>query len=174
MDKKELGKMIKEAAYLEGDFILRSGKRSKYYLDKYLFSTKPQILKPLAEEISRALPQNNEYDYLAGPELGAVAIVSAVSLVVGKPFIIVRKVEKEYGTKKLFEGQLEKGKKVVIIEDVLTTGGAALKSAIALRDWGAGVVEIIGVVDREEGARENIEKEGFKMKAVFTKADLGI
>lgn len=174
MDKKELGNLIKEAAYLEGDFILRSGKRSKYYLDKYLFSTKPRILKPLAEEISRALPQDQEYDYLAGPELGAVAIVSAVSLVVNKPFIIVRKAEKEYGTKKLFEGQLEKGKKVVIIEDVLTTGGAALKSAVLLRDWGANVVEIIGVVDREEGARENIEKEGFKMKAVFTKSELGI
>lgn len=172
MNKKELGQKIKEASYLEGDFILRSGKRSKYYLDKYLFSTKPEILGPLAREISKELPDG--YDYLAGPELGAIAIVSAVSLVVNKPFIIVRKVEKEYGTKKLFEGQLEKGKKVVIIEDILTTGGAALKSAIALREWGVDVIGIIGVIDREEGAKENILNEGFKMKSLFTKTDFGI
>lgn len=172
MDKNELGEKIKKASYLEGDFVLRSGKRSSYYLDKYLFSTKPEILVPLAEEISKELPLN--YDYLAGPELGAIAIVSAVSLVVRKPFVIVRKAEKNYGTKKLFEGELEKGKKVVIIEDILTTGGAALKSAVALREWGADVVEIIGVIDRQEGAKENIEKEGFRMKALFTKTDLGI
>lgn len=172
MDKNELGEKIKKASYLEGDFILRSGKRSSYYLDKYLFSTKPEILVPLAEEISKELPLN--YDYLAGPELGAIAIVSAVSLVVRKPFVIVRKAEKNYGTKKLFEGELEKGKKVVIIEDILTTGGAALKSAVALREWGADVVEIIGVIDRQEGAKENIEKEGFRMKALFTKTDLRI
>jgi orotate phosphoribosyltransferase len=170
----ELGQKIIEAALLTGYFVLRSGKRSKYYFDKYLFGTRPEILEPLAKELARKLPPLDTFDRLAAPELGAVTLVTAVALETGKPFVIVRKAQKDYGTAKLFEGKLEKGEKVVLIEDILTTAGAALQAAVALRDFGVTVLKILGVIDREEGARENITKAGFTMDAVFTKSGMGI
>ena len=174
MDKKELGRQITKAALLTGDFTLRSGKKSKYYLDKYLFGTKPGILAPLAKELAKKLPPLDSFDRLAAPELGAITLVTALALEVGKPFVLVRKEQKDHGTSKLFEGELAKGEKVVLIEDILTTAGAVLKAAEGLRDHGVNVLKIIGVIDREEGARENIEKAGFTMDAVFTKSELGI
>ncbi len=170
----ELGKMITDAALLTGDFLLRSGKRSKYYFDKYLFGTRPEILRPLAKEMAKKLPPLDSFDRLAAPELGAVTLVTALAMEVGKPFVIVRKVQKDYGTAKLFEGKLEKGEKVVLVEDILTTAGAALQAAEGLRTYGVNVLTILGVIDREEGARENITKAGFTMDAVFTKTALGI
>lgn len=174
MNKKELGKKILDVALLTGDFTLRSGKKSKYYLDKYLFGTKPEILAPLAKELAKKLPPPDSYDRLAAPELGAITLVSALALEVKKPFVIVRKARKDHGTSKLFEGELNKGESVILIEDILTTAGAALKAAEGLRDHGVEVKKIIGVIDREQGARENIEKAGFTMDAVFTKTELGI
>ena len=170
----DLGQKIIEAALLTGDFVLRSGKHSKYYFDKYLFGTRPEILRPLAKELARKLPPLDSFDRLAAPELGAVTLATAVALETGKPFVIVRKAQKDYGTAKLFEGKLEKGEKVVLIEDILTTAGAALQAAEALRAFGVTVLKILGVIDREEGARENITKAGFTMDAVFTKSGLGI
>jgi orotate phosphoribosyltransferase len=172
MDRAELAKKIKAAAFLEGDFILRSGRHSKYYVDKYLFGTKPEILRPLAKELARLLPE--DFDRLAGPELGAVTITSVLACEVNKPFVLVRKAAKGYGTDKIFEGELNKGEKVVLIEDILTTAGAALSAAERLRDYGANVLKIIGVIDREEGAAENIAQAGFQMQALFKKSDLGI
>lgn len=174
MKKAELGKKIVEAALLTGDFVLRSGKRSKYYFDKYLFGTQPGILSPLAKEIANKLPPTDSYDKLAAPELGAITLATAVALEIKKPMVIVRKAQKDYGTSKLFEGDIKKGEKVVLIEDILTTAGAAIKAAESLRDFGVDVLKIIGVIDREEGARENIQKAGFTMEAVFTKSELGI
>ncbi|MDR2431572.1 MAG: orotate phosphoribosyltransferase [Candidatus Margulisbacteria bacterium] len=174
MDKAELAKKIKAAAFLEGDFILRSGRHSKYYVDKYLFGTKPVILKPLAVELAKILPPLESFDRLAGPELGAVAVTSVLACEVNKPFVLVRKAAKGYGTDKVFEGELNKGEKVVLIEDILTTAGAALSAAERLRDYGVSIVEIIGVIDREEGAAENIAKAGFQLRTLFKKSDLGI
>ncbi|MFC1517805.1 orotate phosphoribosyltransferase [Candidatus Margulisiibacteriota bacterium] len=174
MNKQALGKKILEVALLTGDFTLRSGKKSKYYLDKYLFGTRPEILKPLAKELAGKLPDLNSFDRLAAPELGAITLATALAIEIKKPLVIVRKVQKEYGTSKLFEGELKPGEKVVLIEDILTTAGAALKAAEGLRNYGTEVIKIIGVIDREEGARENIEKAGFTMDAVFTKSGLGI
>jgi orotate phosphoribosyltransferase len=174
MNKTELGKRILEAAYLTGDFTLRSGRMSKYYLDKYLFETKPEILKPLAQEITKMLPLASRYDRLAGPELGAIALVTAVGMEAGKPFIFCRKEAKEYGTAKLFEGTLNPGEKIILIEDVITSGGQAIKSARALKEFGAEVLEVIGVIDRQEGGREAIEKADLKFRSVFTKSELGI
>jgi orotate phosphoribosyltransferase len=172
MNKAELAKKIKEVSLLTGDFTLRSGRKSKYYLDKYLFGTKPEILQSLAVELAKILPP--KYDRLAGPELGAVTITSVLACKVNKPFVIVRKAVKDYGTSKLFEGELQKGEKIVLIEDVLTTAGAALSAAQRLKEFGVEVIQIIGVIDREEGARENIEAAGFSFKALFRKSDLGI
>lgn len=174
MDKQQLAKRVREVAFLEGDFILRSGKRSKYYVDKYLFGTKPDILIALAKNLAKLLPPADQYERLAGPELGAITITTALACEVHKPFVLVRKEAKGYGTDKIFEGELKKGERVVLIEDVLTTAGAAISAATRLRDFGVEVVEIIGVVDREEGALENCQKAGFKMKALFNKVDLGI
>lgn len=172
--KQELGKKILAVAYLEGDFTLRSGKKSKYYLDKYLFATQPDILAPLAKELAKKLPDLDTFDRLAGPELGAVALVAALSIEVNKPFVIVRKEQKGYGTSKVVEGKLEPGEKVVLIEDILTTAGAAIAAAENLRNLGNEVLLILGVIDREQGAGANAEKAGFIMDSVFTKTELGI
>jgi orotate phosphoribosyltransferase len=174
MDKAQLAQKIKDVAFLVGDFTLRSGKKSKYYVDKYLFGTNPEILKALAKELAKILPPLDSFDRLAGPELGAVTITSVLACEVNKPFVIVRKAAKGYGTDKIFEGKLEKGEKVVLIEDILTTGGAALAAAKNLRDYGVTVIQVIGVVDREEGGPQNIQAEGFPCRALFNKADLKI
>jgi len=174
MTKEELGELIKKSALLTGEFTLRSGRKSKYYFDKYLFETKPEVLLPLTRELAKLLPPLDSFDRLAGPELGAVALVTALSLEIKKPFIIVRKEEKLYGTSKMMEGEIFKGEKVVLIEDILTTAGAAITSANKLKHSGIEVVMMIGVLDREEGAKENIEAAGFKYKTLFTKSMLGI
>jgi orotate phosphoribosyltransferase len=174
MTKEELGELIKKAALLTGEFTLRSGRKSKYYFDKYLFETKPEVLGPLTKELAKLLPSPDSYQRLAGPELGAVALVTALSLEVNKPFIIVRKEEKLYGTSKMMEGEVFKGDKIILIEDILTTAGAAIDAANKLKHSGIDVVMMIGVLDREEGAKENIEAAGFKYKTLFTKSALGI
>ncbi len=174
MTKEELGKLIKESALLKGEFTLRSGRKSNYYFDKYLFETKPEVLKPLTKALANLLPPLDTFNRLAGPELGAVALATALSLEVQKPFIIVRKEEKAYGTSKMMEGEVFKGEKVVLIEDIMTTAGAAIASANQLKHSGIDVILIIGVLDREEGARENIEAAGYMFKALFTKSELGI
>ena len=174
MTKEELGKLIKEAALLKGEFTLRSGRKSNYYFDKYLFETRPDVLVPLTKELARLLPPLDSFQRLAGPELGAVALVTALSLETNKPFIIVRKEEKLYGTSKMMEGEIFKGEKVVLIEDILTTAGAAIASADRLKHSGIEVLMIIGVLDREEGAKEAIAAAGYEFKSLFTKSMLGI
>jgi orotate phosphoribosyltransferase len=172
VSKAQLVQSIKAVALLHGDFTLRSGKKSNYYLDKYLFGTRPEILKELVPFIVEKLPA--EYDRLAGPELGAITLTTATAMAVNKPFVLVRKAAKEYGTAKAFEGEIKPGEKIVIIEDILTTGGAALDAAKRLRDFGCDVVKIIGIIDRQEGAFENIKAAGFEADAVINKTDLGI
>ena len=172
MDRTTLAHAVKDAAYLEGDFVLSSGQRSKYYLDKYLFSTEPTLLRQIAKALAELLPEG--YDVLAGLELGAVPLVTALALETGRPFAIVRKAAKDYGTSKLFEGRLEPGQRVVLIEDVLTTASQAIGAANRLREFGADVVKVIYVVDREQGAAENLADAGLVAEALFTKTDLGI
>ena len=173
MTRQELAKRIAEVALLRGDFVLRSGRRSSYYLDKYLFETQPDILEALGPALAAIMPQEG-VDRLAGPELGAVAIAAVLSVHTKLPFVLVRKVEKDYGTKKKFEGIIKEGERILLLEDVLTTGGQARLSAKALEEAGARVVGILGVIDRQEGAREIIEKAGYPMTALFTKTDLGV
>ena len=172
MDRKALAAAIKDVAYLEGDFLLRSGKRSKYYIDKYRFETQPRILaevgKCFAEHTTDATTR------IAGAELGGVALAAATSMVCDRPFIIIRNAKKDYGTSNLFEGVLEEGDRVLIVEDVATTGGQVLEAAQAITANGAHVEKIVAVIDRQQGARENIEGAGFVFDALFTSADLGI
>jgi orotate phosphoribosyltransferase len=166
------GPALVKAAYLEGDFLLSSGQRSKYYLDKYRFSTDPALLKPIAEGLAGLLPSG--LTMLAGVELGAVPLVAALSLETGLPFVIVRKGAKDYGTAKLIEGVLRAEARLALVEDVLTTAGQAIRAAQMLAELGARVERIIYVVDREQGADANIRAAGFEPAALFTKSSLGI
>jgi orotate phosphoribosyltransferase len=170
----DLGDRLLAASYLEGDFLLRSGRRSRFYLDKYLFSTQPDLLRDIAAGLAQKLPAREPFELLAGPELGAVAIVAAVSLTSGKPFVIVRKGAKGYGTDKAMEGRAEPGQRVVMIEDVVTSGGAALMAVDNLREAGLVVDTLLCVVDREEGGREQIEAKGLAFDPLFTATSLGI
>jgi orotate phosphoribosyltransferase len=171
---RDLGERLLAASYLEGDFLLRSGRRSKFYLDKYLFSTQPDLLRDIAAGLAAKLPAHGESDLLAGPELGAVAIVAAVSLACGKPFVIVRKGAKGYGTDKAMEGKAEPGQRVIMIEDVVTSGGAALMAVDKLREAGLTIATLLCVVDREEGGRAQIEAQGLTFDPLFTVTSLGI
>jgi len=171
MDTAQLAARIRQTAYLEGDFLLRSGRRSKYYLDKYLFETQPDILAELAR---RFAPYAADVDVIAGPELGAVCLAAATALQTAKPFALVRKAAKDYGTSKLIEGTDVAGKRVLLVEDVGTTAGAALEAAEMLRKAGGVVVRLVFAIDRMEGARQNVEKAGLEYHALLTKDDLGI
>jgi orotate phosphoribosyltransferase len=171
---EDLGRRLLEASYLEGDFVLRSGRRSRFYLDKYLFETQPDLLRDIARGLAEKLPAYRPFDLLAGPELGAVALVTAVALETGTPFAIVRKGEKGYGTKKAMEGRAEAGQRVVMVEDVVTSGGAALQAAERLREAGLEVAALLCVVDREEGGRAAIEEGGLTFDPLFTATSLGI
>ena len=171
MDTMELARRIKESSYLEGDFVLRSGKRSKYYMDKYLFETQPDILAELGRRFAQHAA---DADQIAGAELGGVALAAAASMASGKTFIIVRNAKKDYGTSKMMEGKLQDKARVLLVEDIATTGGQVLEAAKILAAAGATVARIVCTIDRKEGARENIEQAGFAFEALLTKEDLGI
>jgi len=172
VNRKELIKRIKETAYLEGDFTLRSGAKSKYYLDKYLFETCPDILAALGEEFAKRV--TDDVNLIAGAELGGVALAAATALATGKNWIIVRNSKKGYGTGKLIEGRLNAGDIVLLVEDIATTGGQVLEAARVITGAGAIVKKIVCVIDRKQGAAENIADAGYKFESILTKDDLGI
>jgi orotate phosphoribosyltransferase len=169
----DLAAQLKEHAYLEGDFLLRSGKRSKYYLDKYRFETRPELLRPLGERIAGIVREHAaDATRLAGPELGAVALAASASLASGLPFLIVRKAAKEYGTTKRIEGVFEPGECVCVVEDVVTSGGALLESVVALREAGLVVHTAVCVVDREEGGADALARHAVRLRPLFRAGDL--
>lgn len=172
MTRDQLARRIAEVSLLRGEFTLRSGRKSNYYLDKYLFETQPDVLaelgKMFAERLTPAVQR------IAGAELGAVALAAATAMASGKPFVIIRNQKKDYGTSKLVEGKLEPGETVMIVEDVLTTGGQVIEAAKTLKDAGAKVEKIVAVIDRLEGARANIESAGYVYESLFTTKDLGV
>ena len=173
MDEQELGAALREHAYLEGEFVLRSGRRSRYYLDKYRFETRPDLLGPigelLAETVSALEP---EAVRLAGPELGAVALAASASLASGLPFLIVRKEAKGHGTANRLEGVFEEGELVCIVEDVVTSGGAAVEAVEALREAGLRVATAVCVVDREEGGTDALARIGVRLRPLFRASDV--
>lgn len=177
-DRAELAKRLADVCVLRGDFTLRSGRKSSYYLDKYRFSTRPEVLKDLgalfAERIGVIEAETGKVQRLAGAELGGIPLVTVASLHTGKPCLFVRNAKKDYGTAKQLEGVLERGERVVFVEDIATTGGQALEAVKVLQELGAVVAGVICTIDRQEGARENIEGAGLRFEALFTKADLGV
>jgi len=173
MTRTELAQAIKATAYLEGDFVLSSGKRSKYYLDKWRFETDPKLLREIARALADLLPFPQPHR-IAGVELGGVPLATALSLETNIPSIIVRRQAKEYGTARDVEGVWESGERVVLVEDVLTTASQAIAAAKRLVEHGLDVVRVIYVIDREEGADTNILQAGFRPAALFRKSELGI
>jgi orotate phosphoribosyltransferase len=169
----ELKLALREQAYLEGDFLLRSGKRSRYYLDKYRFETQPHILAALGDRIATSVGRvDPEAARLAGPELGAVALAAAASLASGLPFLIVRGEAKTYGTANRVEGAYHAGDRVCVVEDVVTSGGALLEAVQALREAELVVETAICVVDREEGGPEALARNGVELQPIFRASEL--
>jgi orotate phosphoribosyltransferase len=169
----ELLDAIREHAYLEGDFVLRSGRRSRYYLDKYRFETRPELLEAIGARIADLVAEHEpDADRLAGPELGAVALATATSLASGLPFLIVRKEPKGYGTDNRLEGAFEAGERVCLVEDVVTSGGAAVLAIEALREAGLECRTAVCVVDREEGGVDELARHGVRLRPLFRAGDL--
>ena len=172
MNRDSLAKKIADTAVLHGEFTLRSGRKSTWYIDKYLFTTKPEILTSLGEMFSERIPDTATL--LAGAELGGIPLVTTAAMASNLPCIFIRNQKKEYGTSRQLEGVLTSDDRVVIVEDVATTGGQVLEAAATIQEIGATVVAIIAVIDRCEGAKENIESAGYKFESLFTTKDLGI
>ena len=166
----KLAKEIYEVSHLTGEFRLRSGKVSHEYFDKYLFESNPQLLSKIAVELEKLIPPGTEV--LAGLELGGVPVATALSLQSNIPVAFVRKKAKEYGTCKLAEGCEIKGKKVCIIEDVVTTGGQVILSAKDLREAGAIVTDVVIVIERDEEGRKKLEEEGLNLHSLFKMEEL--
>jgi orotate phosphoribosyltransferase len=159
---------VREAAYLEGDFVLRSGRRSSYYLDKYRFETRPDLLRDLGAALAaRIASVEPDAVRIAGPELGAVALAAAASLSSGLPFVIVRGEAKAYGTGNRLEGEHAAGERVVMVEDVVTSGGAALEAVEAVRAAGLTCETVVCVVDRGEGGKAAMEAASVALHALM-------
>src|SRR5436309_3475453 len=170
MAHEQLARRIAEVALLRGEFTLRSGRKSNYYLDKYRFETQPDVLAELGSMLAERVTVDT--DRIAGAELGAVPLAAAAGMAANKPFVFIRNQKKDYGTAKQIEGVLNAGDTIMIVEDVLTTGGQVLDAVETLKQAGAKIQRIVAVIDRMEGARQNIEKAGIVFESLFTSKDL--
>lgn len=173
-----LARLLAEAAVLHGNFTLRSGRTSRYYIDKYRFTTRPDLLAGLASMLANRVVKieadTGPIDLLAGPELGGVPIATALALATGTPTVLVRNQKKTYGSANRLEGLHQRGQRVVLIEDIATSGGQAVEAIAALREVGLVVAAAFVVVDRGEGGRAAVEATGVPFDALFTSQDLGI
>ena len=173
MTDDELRSALRRHALLEGDFVLRSGRRSNHYFDKYRFETRPELLEAIGERVAAVVGEHEpEATRLAGPELGAVALAAASSLASRLPFLIVRNEAKEYGTSNRIEGAFEAGDCVCLVEDVITSGGAALAAVQALREAGLKCRTAVCVVDREEGGTDELARHGVRLRPLFRAGEL--
>ena len=176
MERKELARRLQEACYLTGHFVLRSGQVTDFYFDKYLFESDPKLLRAVAELAAPLVPAGT--DMLAGLELGGVPLSTALSLVTGLPQVLVRKEAKTYGTAKLAEGPDVAGTRLLVVEDVVTTGGQVVKSVEELRRRGAVVTNVLCAIDRRppvavpSPAAGRLEEAGLELLPLFTAAEL--
>ncbi|MEU0316632.1 orotate phosphoribosyltransferase [Nocardioides sp. NPDC006273] len=155
---------------LTGEFVLRSGQVANEYFDKYLFEAQPDLLERVAAQMVDLLPEGTEL--LGGLEMGGIPIATMVSAKTGLPALFVRKTAKEYGTMKLAEGPDVAGKRVTLIEDVITTGGAVRNATVALREFGATVETVVCAIDRSPADVNPLADVGLEVRPVLTKADL--
>lgn len=170
MNHSELAKQIFEVSHLTGEFKLRSGQVSNEYFDKYRFESQPYLLSAIAEQLQTLIPKGTEV--LAGLEVGGIPIATALSLKTGIPVVFVRKKAKDYGTCQLAEGVSIQGKKVCIIEDVITTGGQVFLSAEDLKQCGAVIESVLCVIDRGTDSISKMKEKGLDLKPLFTMAEL--
>lgn len=170
LGRAELARRIADTCRLRGEFTLRSGQTADVYFDKYLFEGDPSLLTAVARQIAPLIPP--DIDILAGLELGGVPVVTALSLSTGLPAAFVRRTRKEYGTKKLAEGADVRGKRVLVIEDVVTTGGQVVDSVEALRHEGATVDHVLCVIDRTNGKATRLAACRLSLHALFDAAEL--
>ena len=170
MNHQALASAIARASRLEGDFQLRSGVRSTQYFDKYRFESDPILLRAIIEHLAPLLPTG--VDALAGLELGGVPLATALSLHTGLPVLFIRKQAKDYGTCQLAEGGIVTGRRLLVIEDVVTSGGQVVESCGALRALGALVTDALCVVDRQAGGAEALGAISVQLRALFKADDL--
>jgi orotate phosphoribosyltransferase len=166
--KNHLIKILKEnRVFKTGNFTLSSGKKSNYYIDIKKAITKPKILKTITKLINQSII-DDDIDKIAGPTLGAVPIATALSLQTNIPMLMIRKEKKTHGTGKLIEGELKKEDKVIVVEDVTTTGESLIKSIKNIQKNGGLVKKAIVVIDREEGAGAELQKENIRFEPLIT------
>ena len=169
----ELGRRLLDVALLEGDFTLRSGKRSRWYLDKYRFETEPALLRALGERLAAAIHEAEPgTQRIGGPALGAVALAASAAMASDLPFIIVRGETKEYATGNRIEGPYESGELVCLVEDVVTSGGALREAVEAVRTAGLVVRHAVCVVDREEGGADALARLGVRLASLYHAGEL--
>ena len=167
-----LASRIYDASHITGEFTLRSGVVSREYFDKYLFESDPALLRSIAESMAALVPA--DVDALAGLELGGVPLATMLSQVTGLPALFVRKEAKAYGTCRLAEGGDVEGHRLLIVEDVVTSGGAVLDAARELRARGAVLDRVVCVIDRESGGADNLAAAGLTLHALFTMTELKV
>jgi orotate phosphoribosyltransferase len=165
-----LASRIVKSALLRGTFTLRSGAVSNVYFDKYRFEADPSMLAEITKEMAKSLPAGS--DMLAGLEMGGIPVATMLGQQTGLPVLFVRKKAKDYGTCKLAEGGDINGKKLLVVEDVVTSGGQILLSVAELRAMGAIITDVVCVIDRESGGADNLAKEGLKLHALFKMSEL--
>lgn len=170
MTKTELATAILRRSRLTGTFRLRSGVQATEYFDKYRFESDPALLQAIVRELAPLVPTSTEF--FAGLELGGVPLATALSLHTGLPSVFVRKRAKDYGTYRLAEGADVAGRRLLIVEDVITSGGQVASSCEELRSLGAIVEHAVCVIDRCSGGRELLEAAGIALRALFLKGDL--
>jgi orotate phosphoribosyltransferase len=170
LDRTQLARRIHATAHLTGTFRLRSGQVSDEYFDKYLFESDPALLRDVGRALAFPLPDRTET--VAGLELGGIPLATVVSQISGLPTLFVRKEAKTYGTCRLAEGGEVAGRRLAVVEDVVTSGGQLLKSCADLRERGAEIEAVLCVIDRQQGGRDALTAAGLKFRAVFTMDDL--
>jgi orotate phosphoribosyltransferase len=169
--RNELIDKMKEIALLRGDFTLRSGKKSEWYFDKYRFEGIPDIMRSVAHHMSRLVPPG--IDRLAGIELGGIPMCTALSMETDIPCMFVRKKAKDYGTEALIEGVYDKADNILVVEDVVTTGGQAIIMIKQLREEGLNINGVVAVLNRGEGSTEAFEAENIPFWSLFSREDFG-
>ncbi|GAB1643600.1 orotate phosphoribosyltransferase [Krasilnikovia sp. MM14-A1259] len=170
MTDTDLARQVRDVSRLTGEFLLRSGRTATEYFDKYQFEADPELLDRLAERLAVLIPEGTEV--IAGLEMGGIAVVTALGRHAKLPCAFVRKQAKAYGTARLAEGAEVAGRRVLVVEDVVTSGGQVVISTEELRKLGAHVDHAVCVIDRQEGGVEALAQAGITLRALLTRADL--
>jgi orotate phosphoribosyltransferase len=165
-----IAQRIKSSSLLSGEFELRSGATSNQYFDKYQFESMPTLLLDIAQRMADLVPPGTEV--LAGLEMGGIPVVTMLSQVTGIPASFIRKEPKKYGTCRYAEGAALEGKRFVLVEDVVSSGGAILDAASKLESDGLAPAAVLCVIDRETGGREALEREGLSLRSLLTASQL--